>query len=56
MDFGEARLAGVLTRARRLEATQALQLILDALDGHLAGAPPQDDTTIIVVHRPGVMP
>jgi sigma-B regulation protein RsbU (phosphoserine phosphatase) len=52
-EFGEPRLAELLARAKRPDAEHVLQEILAALDSHLAGAPPQDDTTIIVVHRPG---
>lgn len=51
-DFGQARLLRLAEGLYGAGAREALDRVVLALDEHLDGAPPQDDTTLVVVHRP----
>ncbi len=48
-DFGEKRLVAAVRGAAGLPAAQLLDRLLCALDAFTAGAPQQDDTTLVVV-------
>lgn len=49
--FGVARLRELLLEHHALDAEPLLERITDALDQHLAGAPPADDMTVVVIRR-----
>ncbi len=51
-EFGQSRLIQLAESLRGAGARETLDRIVAALDEHLAGTPPQDDTTLVVVHRP----
>lgn len=50
-EFGEDRLAEVVQRARGRSALGIREAILAAVHAHLAGRPPGDDITLVVVKR-----
>lgn len=53
--FGEQRLADVVCEARARSAPGIREAILSAIQKHLAGRPPGDDITLVVVKRSEVV-
>ncbi|HWQ34908.1 MAG TPA: PP2C family protein-serine/threonine phosphatase [Blastocatellia bacterium] len=52
-EYGEARLMAVAERADWLDAEMALNAVLGDVSAFLAGTPPQDDQTLVVVRVAG---
>jgi sigma-B regulation protein RsbU (phosphoserine phosphatase) len=52
--FGEERLIEVLRHTSHLAPDQIVQRILDAVHGFTAGAPQNDDITLVVLKRDGL--
>ncbi len=52
-EYGEARLMAVAERADWLDAEMALNAVLGDVSSFLAGTPPQDDQTLVVVRVAG---
>jgi phosphoserine phosphatase RsbU/P len=50
-EFGEANLARVVERQAHATATAICQGVIDAARDHRAGAPAQDDVTVLVIKR-----
>lgn len=50
-DFGDSRLADLVRRERHRPAAEINALIREAVTAHLAGAPPLDDVSVVVVKR-----
>lgn len=51
-EFGEERLAQVLSASRQAGAEQIVDAVHDAVEAWLAGDPPADDITVVVARRP----
>ncbi len=51
-EFGEDRLAQVLSASRQAGAEQIVDAVHDAVDLFLAGHPPADDITVVAARRP----
>lgn len=52
-EYGEARLMAIAERADWLDAEMALNAVLGDVSAFLAGTPPQDDQTLVVVRVAG---
>jgi phosphoserine phosphatase RsbU/P len=48
-EFSSGRLIDVVSRHRNLSARDIVQAIVEAVDAHRAGFPPNDDTTVVAV-------
>ncbi|MEO6222874.1 MAG: GAF domain-containing protein [Vicinamibacterales bacterium] len=48
-EFGSGRLIDVVTRTRDLSAKEIVFSIVEAVDAHRAGCPPNDDTTVVAL-------
>jgi sigma-B regulation protein RsbU (phosphoserine phosphatase) len=47
--FGTQRVVEVVRESRTLSAREIVQNVVDAVDAHRAGHPPNDDTTIVAL-------
>lgn len=52
-EFGTDRLRALMPRLRGLSAETGVRLIIDEVDGFLAGERPHDDMSLVVLLRPG---
>lgn len=48
-EFGSTRLCELVKRTRHLTAKEIVHSIVEAVDAHRAGFPPNDDTTVVVL-------
>ena len=48
-EFSSERLIEVVRRTRNLTAREIVQAVLQAVDEHRAGHPPNDDTTVVAL-------
>jgi sigma-B regulation protein RsbU (phosphoserine phosphatase) len=52
-EFSAARLIEIVQKTRSLSAREIVQAVLQAVDDHRAGHPPNDDTTVVALRMTG---